>query len=187
MNDFCIITKRKFDNTLKNYQAPNFDGFKYYFKPVGTVHITLAAELIIDRNNFNTSLIAGLCRCAYELKNPPPLIDSVLLNSLDSLIDIPRTFKEKYDHFLLMFYRTGGNEYKSRTIKVEDDYPLAFANDIFEFQRIIDLAISSEDLECSNKIETDQSGTIYYRDLRFTVNGLKKIDRLINNYFSIVK
>lgn len=187
MNDFCIITKKKFDNTFKYYQDPSFDGFKYYFKPVGTVHITHVAELIINKNNFNVSLIAALCRCAHELNNPPPLIDSVLLNSLDTLKDIPKTFKEKYDHFLLMLYRTGGNEYKFRTIKVEDDYPLAFASDITEFQRIIDLAILSEDLECSNKIETDQSGTIYYSDLRFTMKGLKKIDKLINNYFSIVQ
>lgn len=189
MIENCIITKKKFDNTFKNYPDPHFRGNKYYFKPVGTVNISEWAKCFINDidKNIDVSILAGLCRCAYELNDIPPIIDTELIDSLDSLKDIPRTFKEKYDHFLLMLYRTGGNEYKSRTIKVEDDYPLAFASDIFEFQRIIDLAISSEDLECSNKTETDQSGTIYYFGLRFTVKGLKKIDRLINNYFSIVQ
>jgi hypothetical protein len=187
MIENCIITKRKFDKTFEYYNDPYFNGYKYYFKPVGTVYISHVAEILINNNDIKVSIVAGLCRCAYELKDSPPEIDSELLNSLDSLKNIPRTFKEKYDHFLLMLFRTGGNEYKSKTIKVEDDYPLAFADDIFEFQRIIDLAISSEDIECSNKTETDQSGTIYYFDLRFTVKGLKKIDKLINNYFSIVQ
>ena len=187
MNDTCIITKRKFDKTFRYFQDPNFDGYKYYFKPVGMVHISRAAEIVISNNKIDLSIIAGLCRFAYELNETPPLIDSTLINSLEKLKNIPRNFKEKYDHFLSILYKTGGNEYKARTIEVEDDYPLAFASSISELQRIIDFAITSGELECLQKFDSEEVGTLIYLDLRFTPKGLKKIDKLVNNYFSIVQ
>jgi len=187
MIENCFITNRKFDNTVKFYPDPNFRGYKYYFKPVGLVYITEIAAGIIGNSDFNLSIVAGLCRCAYELKNTPPIIDSELLNSLDSLKNIPRSFKEKYDHFLLMFYKTGGYEYKARTIEVGNDYHIAYAKDIYEFQNIIDLAISKRELECSNEIKTEQQRIIIYQELRFTPEGLKKIEKLQNNYFSIIQ
>lgn len=188
MIDTCIITKRKFDKSFKYFQDPDFNGYKYYFKPVGTVYISRVAEMVINnKNNIDLSVVAGLCRCAYELNETPPIIDSELINSLGVLKNIPRSFKDKYDHFLSILYKTGGNEYKTKTIEVEDDYPLAFAGDISELQRIIDFAISSGELECLEKFDSEEIGTMIYLDLRFTPKGLKKVDKLINNYFSIVQ
>jgi hypothetical protein len=188
MIDTCIITKRKFDKTFKYITDPLFNGHKYYFQPVGTVYISNAAEIVINNNTkINLSVIAGLCRCAFELKEEPPIIDSELINSLDTLKSIPRNFKEKYDHFFSIIYKTGGNEYKARMIDVKDDYPLAFANNISELQRIIDFGISSGELECLEKIDSVDVGTLIYVDLKFTPKGLKKADKLINNYFSIIQ
>lgn len=189
MLENCILTRRVFDHTYKNLSDIDFNGYKYYFTPVGIVHIgSYAIDYINNVNkNIDVSILAGLCRCAYELHETPPVIDTKFLDSLDSLKSIPRTFQEKYDHFLSIFYRTGGKEYKSRTIEVEDDYPLAYAKDEEEFRRIIDYGLSSGDLECLNTIDTEEQGIIMYLELRFTPNGLKKVVKLINNYFSIIQ
>jgi len=186
MIDTCIITKRKFDDSFKLLNDPMFRGHKYFFKPVGIVYITEMAENIIN-NDYNISVVAGLCRSAYELKKTPPMIDTELLKSLDTLKYIPRNFMEKYNHFLLLLFKTGGSEYMARTIKIDDDYPLAFANDSAEFQRIVDFAINSNDLECSKSVPTEARGKIEYSDLRFTSTGFKKINKITNNYFSIVQ
>jgi hypothetical protein len=184
MIDHCILTKQKFDKSAKFFPDPNFNGYKYYFKPVGEVHISDAAVRIIDSNRFDLHILAGICRCAFELQENPPIIDSVLLNNLNNLDNIPRNFNEKYAHFLTIIFKTGGNDYKPRSINVEEDYTLAFAKDIKEFQRIIDFGIKSHDLECSNSFATEGEGTIIYLDLNFTPAGYKKMNKLINNYFS---
>jgi hypothetical protein len=187
MIDHCLITNKEFDKDIKFFVDSEFNGYKYYFKPVGTVYITSSAVIMIEKNSFNLNILAGLCRCAYELNEKPPIIDSVLLNSLDNLRNIPRTFNEKYNHFLSLLFKTGGNEYKPRVIDVENDYPLAFANDINEFQRIIDFGIKSHDLECLKSFETEGQGVIFYIDLNFTPTGLKRLNKVVNNYFSIVQ
>lgn len=187
MIEKCILTKRKFDNSFKYIPDPNFRGYKYYFKPVGKVYISHIAELVLDNNPNNASILAGLTRCAYELNDSPPVIDSELVNALQTLKYIPRNFNDKYEHFLSILYKTGGNEFKTRTIEVEDDYTLAFANDISEFQRIIDFAISSGELECAKKFGSEEIGTLIYLDLRLTPEGINKISKIINNYFSIVQ
>lgn len=187
MIDTCFLTKRKLDETFEYQHDMDFNGHKYYMKPVGWVYISSYAIEMIKSNNFDLSAIAGLCRCAYELKEEPPVIDTELIVSIKTLKNIPRTFKEKFDHFLSILYKTGGNEYRARTIEVEEDYPLAYAIDISELQRIIDLAISNGDLECSNTFDCEEAGTLIYLNLRFTPKGLAKVDKLINNYFSIIQ
>ena len=183
----CILTGKEFDSTFKYYPDPYFDGDKYYFKPVGNVYISSIAKSAIENGEGDLGVFAGLCRCAFELNETTPVISSELFDLVDKSKDIPRNFKDKYDHFLYILYKTGGKDYKTHTIEVEDDYPLAFASDISELQRIVDLAISSGELECPNRIDTEEIGTIIYSDLRFTPKGLKKVDKLINNYFSIVQ
>jgi hypothetical protein len=182
--DYCIITKWKFDSSVKFYTDSYFNGQKYYFKPVGEVHITTSAIMMIEKNNFNLNVLAGLCRCAFELKEPPPMIDSQLLNSLETLSNIPRSFNEKYNHFLTLLFKIGGNEYKPKTLVVEEDYPLAFSSDIKDFQRIIDFGIKSNVLECLKSFETEEKGTIIYKDLNFTPEGYRKMNKVVNNYFS---
>lgn len=184
MMEHCILTKKDFDKSVKFYTDPSFNGYKYYFKPVGEVHISDAAVRIINSNHFDLYILAGICRCAYELKEKPPVIDSIMLNSLDGLDNIPRNFNEKYTHFLTLLFKTGGNDYTPRTINVEEDYPLAFAKDTREFQRIVDFGIKSYDLECSNSFSSEEQGTIIYLELNFTPEGFKKMNKVVNNYFS---
>jgi hypothetical protein len=187
MFDTCLITKRKFDQSVKFFNDPKFRGFIYYFKPVGNVKITEPAVIVLENNKINLNPIAGICRCAYELKEEPPLINADLLNSIDEIKNIPRSTKEKYDHFLTMLFKTGGSDLKPRKISVYDDYPLAYANDISEFQNIIDFAIDSKELECIDRVVTEEDGPIFYVDLKFTPKGLKKINKLLNNYFSLIQ
>jgi uncharacterized protein (TIGR02391 family) len=113
----------------------------YTFEPIGCAIFKrndLLDLLQLIRDGFlpyNINL-ASVCREADERGQPIPVLTSEMLHHFTG--NFPTEFEEKQMHFLRLLYDIGGRERRSRTIRVKDDFPLAFAHDADQFYRIIE-------------------------------------------------
>lgn len=173
----CFITGLPFDKSVI-FHSIDFNGYKYEFKVVGRVLITDTAKIMLDRNpNFNRTLLAGLCRTAFELKKEPPLIDSNLLNDLESSYDYPKTFNEKSLHLLNLLYEMGGKENKKFVLDSTNDYPLAFASSQEEFSRIIEYLKKNEFIEWERNFNAEDGSITVFINVEFTKKGIDYVDK----------
>ena len=112
--------------------------FTYEFLPVGKVKIALPTyQIFISNRQQKDPILAGICREAFETKVEPPIINNdFIVNQLEN-INYPKSFTEKTFHFLKYIYKIGGNDYEKFRFQGSKDYPLAYAENEKEFNKII--------------------------------------------------
>jgi len=112
--------------------------FTYEFLPVGKVKIALATyQSFINNGQLKHPILAGICRMAFEAKEEPPIINTDFITTQIKNINYPKTFVEKSIHLLKYMYEHGGNDFKDFRFIGIKDYPLAFAEDGKEFNKIV--------------------------------------------------
>lgn len=113
----------------------------YTFEPIGCA-IFKRNDLLGLLQSISDGLLpyninlASLCREAHERGHPVPVLTNEMLHHLKG--KFPTEFEEKQMHFLRLLYDIGGRERRSRTIRVKDDFTLAFAQDADQFYRIVE-------------------------------------------------
>lgn len=155
----------------------------YSFKPVGKAFFdpaVLKAEAQVVASGVRPLTDwAGLCRAADELGLKVPIVDG---EPMDKGYTVPGSFEEKQNHFLRLFYETGGREHKKRKVFIEIDFPLAFANDAQEFSEILESLIDEKLLRYDNPndIPNDWVGGLrtHYYGMLLTPNGKRKAKEL---------
>lgn len=157
---------------------PNLDStYTYEFLPVGKVKISLPVYMSFqNKRDFRHPILAGICRQAFELGNEPPLIDSNFLESEIKNIKYPKSFVEKCNHLLKYIYNNGGNDFKEFKFLGSKDYPLAFADNQEEFNKIIKHLEKNFFIEIGN--EMGMSGSrIIFDDVTLTNTGIMEVEK----------
>lgn len=125
------------------YQGNN-EQVLYTFAPIGSAvfdfHSFIMLNKLIAAGNRTPDLaLAGICREASELGTGPIMVTIQMING--SQEGAPTTFEEKKSRFMHLLYQTGSKEHKKRDIYLNNDFPLAFAEDTEEFTRILESLI----------------------------------------------
>jgi hypothetical protein len=126
---------------LATTKAPSSSALVLYaFEPIGCAlfefNTALSVAQMINQGSFKPRTdLAGLCREAAEMNQPPPIISNEIFG--EQRKDAPNTFDGKRTHFLRLLHDTGGNEYIERQINTLRDFPLAYAASAEEFHRIL--------------------------------------------------
>jgi uncharacterized protein (TIGR02391 family) len=194
----------------------------YEFKPIGraifpTEQVRAINKAIMWRASTGegyvmSTVLAGLCREASELKREPLLITGTIYSQYYRSVSGPmsagaatspkpsKTFEEKRAHFLHLLSETAGKEYTERDIDTFDDFPLAFADDSKQFQQIINSLLDEKLLhydegvvvrgEWVNGIQTNYRGMLPIANGKLSLIGepliiSKKITNVASPGFAI--
>lgn len=93
---------------------------------------------IVDYSNLKY-IYAGIIRQYNDNHDKPFFVDEQFINEGYKEFEYPKDFHQKAFHLLKYLYYNGGREYHSFEFESENDYPLAFATDPYEFNRILQM------------------------------------------------
>ena len=185
--DICPFTgeKIKIDKTYDIFEADKIMWFGYYNEILNYIVISHSDYIILkgkylskDRDYYNNLYIyKGIIRNFNEKYNIPYTIDSDLIDLNFDFDDIPKEFRQKVYYFLKHLYNNGGKEYKSFDYDCEKDYPLAYANDSEEFQRIIEFSIQKSFLKLESKLKYFADGSLVPTNFKLSIEGIEEIER----------
>lgn len=156
----------------------------YKFKPIGVAYFEHASlkrlgSLHSDGSFQPLTAWAGLCRVAYELDQTSPIVQG---EPGDGQNAIPETFEDKRHHFLRLFYEAGGKEHKSRGIFLNDDFPMAFAQNAEEFSRIFHALVDDGFLrydKASIRADFVDGRRAHFRSVLLTSLGKQRAKKLL--------
>jgi hypothetical protein len=171
----CVLTGKSLDeNTVIDETVGTF--ISYEFPPVGKVKIGIPTFLnFINNENLNHPILAGICRNAFENEIEPPTITQDFITTEFKNLSIPKSFKEKWLHFLEIIYSKGGKDYKPLTIVNSRDYPLCYCEDGNEFSRILEYL--EENFYIKYQDEKMSFDTTIYRNLLLTDSGIEEVEK----------
>ena len=156
----------------------------YSFAPIGSAvfdfhSFIMLNKSIIDGNRKPNLALAGICREASELGKGPLLVTTQMINGPQE--GTPTTFEEKQARFMHLLYQTGSKEHKKRDIYINNDFPLAFAEDAEEFTRILESLIDEELIRYDRPNDTPNDWPYgirtEYDGVLLTTAGKQLIDR----------
>lgn len=133
----CILTGHQFDTSVK-FDNSNPLVIDYQFMSVGRVRIALPTFNDLKSKRQLNPLLAGICRNAFENGEKPPLINGDFLTTGIKNYKYPTEFREKAIHLLRHLFHKGGKDYNKFDLYSPRDYPLCYANDNDEFNRVMD-------------------------------------------------
>lgn len=176
----CIFTEFQLEKPII------FDSYKekficYESHSVGRVKIELTLLLELkNNNNFRNSILAGICRNAFENQEEPPLITKDLIDTGIKNFNYPKSFKEKVRHMLKFWYDRQGNNFKSFRFNAFSDYTLCYAEDSEEFKTIITYLSEKCYIKIGNELPMAR-GQIQYENVQMTDLGIDDIERDLPN------
>jgi hypothetical protein len=133
----CVLTGQSlYENTVVD---ETIGPFATYISPAaGKVIIALPTLMAFENSEqFNHPVLAGICRSAYEQNVEPIMITQNFIDNEIKNIVHPKSFKEKWLHFLKVIYKKGGDNNKPFDIHSQKDYPICYSDDEEEFIRIL--------------------------------------------------
>jgi len=133
----CILTGHQFDGSVK-FDTSNPLIIDYQFMSVGRVKIAVPTYMDFKNSRQTNSLLAGICRNAFENGEESPLINGTFMEIGIKNYKYPTEFREKAIHLLRHLFHKGGKDYKKFDLYSPRDYPLCYASDNDEFNRIMD-------------------------------------------------
>jgi len=174
--DKCILTGFRFDDQVEF--LPTLDNtIRYKFPPVGIVNVS---NYVLDRIKSNPIpkpwILAGICRYAFLSKSDPPILTTDFIDNFLSTTEYPKNFKEKVLVLLKYLYDSGGNDYKPNNLYAIQDFPLAFAEDPKEFNRLMDYCEEHGLITCKNKVNSLGDFSNYF-DVLLTDDGINEIEK----------
>ncbi len=171
----CVLTGNQLDeNPVIDETIGTF--ISYDYSPVGKVKIGIPTFLqFMNDENFNHPILAGICRNAFEDGKEAPLITQDFIANDIKNLQIPKSFKEKWLHFLKIAYKKGGKDYKPLTIVNTRDYTICYSEDGNEFTRILEYL--SENFYIKYRDEKMSWDTTIYRNLLLTDFGIEEVEK----------
>lgn len=165
----CILTGHTLVNRIDLNKINSY--ITYEFIVVGKVKITQPALLMLtDKETPNNPILAGICRNAFENNNEPPLITEDFISNELKTIKHPKSFIEKYIHFLKFIY---SNKQKKNFFNAAD-YSISFAEDSEEFTNILNYLNENSFLKWDSVLTMAGYRKRYY-NVQITAKGIDKI------------
>lgn len=172
----CILTGYQFDESI-SIEPTSGPFIAYDFVTVGKVKIALPTLLeFMTKREYKHPILAGICRNAFENKQEPPLISTEFIQNDIKNLNYPKTFREKYRHLLKYMYDRGGKDFKTFNFSSTRDYPICFADDHEEFQKIMEYLKKNVLIEWRNG-QTYAGGVKTYRDIQLTDIGIGEVEK----------
>jgi hypothetical protein len=161
----------------------------YKFQPIGIAYFEHASlkslgDLYSAGSYQPLTNWAGLCREAYELDQKVPIVQG---EPEDDHRIIPETFEDKQHHFLRLFYEAGGKEHRKRNIFLNDDFPMAFAQNAEEFSRIFQSLLEEDFLRYDKpSIQADavDGRLAHFRGVLLTPTGKQEAKNLLAEHMN---
>lgn len=155
------------------------------------IHITEYRNLIIGGVILNTpsynalqnlgdktilSIIAGICRHYFQKYGKSFEVKYDFVKSGYRDYEYPKTFNEKALYYLKYLYENGGAEYKSFDVRTYLDYTLSYAEDEYEFDRIITKLIDKNYIFVPT-LPYFAGADLKYRKITLNKNGIQEIEK----------
>lgn len=118
----------------------------------------------------------GLIRHHYEKYKEYMKITSDFIDTGCAGCDYPKNFFEKCLTFLTYLYENGGSEYKSFNFTC-NDYALAYSEDNYDFQNIIEYLIDDGKIEHRHRPAINSARIMINFEIRLTIDGIKYVER----------
>lgn len=176
-NNFCPLTGYPMSKDESKIYPQIDTTFIYEFLPVGKVIIALPTyQIFIANRQQKHPILAGICREAFETNIEPPIINSDFIENQLKNRNYPKLFTEKAFHLLMHIYSKGGNDYKEFRFLGTKDYPLAYAENQIEFNKIIHHLEDKFFIKIGHKLQ--MSGhKIIFEDVTLTDFGIAEVEK----------
>jgi hypothetical protein len=172
----CILTGFFFGDQVEFLPSQD-NSIRYKFKPVGIVNVSnYVLESIKVKPIPKPWILAGICRYAFVNNSEPPILTTNFIDNFLNTVEYPKNFKEKAFVLLKYIYDSGGNDYRPVNLFAIEDFPLAFAEDPKEFNRLMDYIEEHGFMTCKNKVNSLGDFSNYY-DILLTDDGIAEIEK----------
>jgi hypothetical protein len=172
----CFLTALQFGNNVQ-FENVNAPVLVYYFHPIGKAKFTLPVVIQLqNERKYKHPALAGICRNAFEMKEEPPLIDADFYNTGYKNVPYPKTFNEKCNHLLKLLYKTGGEDFKPRSLFSYVDYTVCYCEDENEFHRVVKYLKEKYLITIDHEIPLSQ-GRSRYNDILLTDDGIEEVQK----------
>lgn len=143
-----------------------------------TLYVSLREKYLSRNNDFleKKFIYSGIIRHYYERYKRPLEIDSEFIESEYNDYKYPKNFRQKSLYFLEYLYKNGGSEFKPFNLSC-DDYPLLYANDTDEFQRIIEYLERKSLIEYVNEPDILEGDILRSVEFRLSLNSIEEIEK----------
>jgi len=130
-------------------------------------------DIIFIKNNY---IYQGIIRHHYERYKKPLHVTRNLIDIGYMNFDYPKNFNQKVYYFLRYLYHNGGAEYKTFRLSC-NDYPILFADNYGEFQRIIEFIKDKGFIEYKINPIIVANGTMVLVEFRLSIQGMEEIKK----------
>jgi hypothetical protein len=175
--NFCVLT----GHTLTTMSSSDGEFITYTHQCPGKVKVSvdLVREHLLKGDDADKyPILAGLCRAAFEAGTEPLEITTQFKLAAVQSLSYPKTFKEKVPHLLRLLYDRGGKDFKPTDLNSAFDYPLCYAEDDLEFERIIQYMLDKYWLTYTKKMIWSL-GVYRYQGILLTDSGIDEVEKAL--------
>jgi len=176
-NIFCPLTGIRLNDQEAKIHKNSALTFTYEFLPIGKAIIAMPTYMtFLNQRQFNHPDLAGICRNAFEDGIEPPMIDTGFLVNGIKNISIPKNIREKGNHLLKYMYKRGGRDFAEFNFQSVKDYPLVYADDAAEFNKIIENLNKRLLIRIGDTLGMAEH-LVHYRDVTLSELGIAEIEK----------
>lgn len=175
---YCPLTNLSLHSNRAIVNPTTRAALEYEFEPIGRAHITDVA--IAELHQVDESIkakLAGICRNAFENKEEPIEVTSAFIANLQDY-KTPSTVRAKSNHLLKYMYDRGGNDYEAFSFSSAFDYPLVYAIDAGEFNKIMKHLEAQGFIKIGNEIGM-AGHLVVYEEVSMTDAGINQVENEI--------
>ncbi len=191
MTNNCPLTGLPLTNANSKIYPTTFPGLEYEFVTIGKAIITdVACSILPHVSPEKRSKLAGMSR-NYSFENSEAFeIKASLIEHLDKE-KTPTSIIKKSIHLLKFLYKKSGSASPKFEFLSSRDYTIAYAFDVEEFNRIINLLLERRVITVENITQISE-GIFNYDGVQLTSTGVRSAAKQIeyesaNNFFEISK